>query len=71
MPVLEELCRFGRHWQMRLENTLPDILYCRFYPSTTLGGGVDKAISVFFVSLGETKNLNLLRCEIQYYDIMI
>ena len=36
----------------------------------TLGRGVKEAISVFFVSLGE-KNLNLLRCEIQYYDIMM
>ena len=25
VPVLEELCRFGRYWQMRLENSLPDI----------------------------------------------
>ena len=25
VPVLEELCWFGRHWQMRLENSLPDI----------------------------------------------
>ena len=25
VTVLEELCRFGRHWQMRLENSLPDM----------------------------------------------
>ena len=25
VPILEELCRFGRHWQMRLENSLPEL----------------------------------------------
>ena len=45
----------------------------RFQPSTTLGGGVRKAFSVFFVSFG-LKNLYLLRSDIMmlwYYDIMI
>ena len=31
MRVLEELWRFGRHWQMRLENSLPDIWVSAFY----------------------------------------
>ena len=41
----------------------------RFQPSMTLGGGVKEAVSVFDVTFGE-KNLNLLRSEIQYYDIV-
>ena len=42
----------------------------RFQPFTTLGGGVKKAVSVFFVSFGK-KNLHLLRSEIQHFVTMI
>ena len=44
--------------------------HCRnygFQPSTTLGGGVKKAISVFFSWLLAKKNLYPLRSEIQYF----
>ena len=65
--VLEELIIFERHWQTPRLNLWQ---FVRF-PSTILGEGVNKAVSVFEVVLG-AKMTSTLLCffKMVWYDII-